>query len=55
MRAQEDRAAWEDAYNATQRRRVSNTQQEPGWYTMAGSIAAGLVALWALFTWLPSG
>ena len=49
-----ERAAWEDAYKAAHRTPRPSEEPGRGWFGTAGSIAAGLIALWALHAWAPS-
>ena len=54
MSDNDDHAAWRDALKASQHP-PQPVKEEPGtgWFTTAGSIAVGLVALWALYAWPP--
>ena len=54
MPKQDEQTAWEDAFKSAQRAPAATSQQEPHWYATAFAIATGLVALWALFNWIPS-
>lgn len=49
----DERAAWEDAFNQAQRTRPQPSDGEPGWYGTAGLVAAGLLAIWAMYAWWP--
>ena len=53
MLDEDERTAWEDAYRAAHKPPREPDQRSTGWFGTAGSIAAGLIALWALHAWAP--
>lgn len=53
MLREDDRAAWEDAFNQAKRPQKRFVEKEPGWYITAGTVALGFIAIWALYAWVP--
>ncbi len=45
----DEHAAWKDAFQTTKRLPEQDPSEAGGWYGTACAIAAGLLALWALY------